>query len=168
MSFPSMEACRTPEPSILVMMTELDNRFMRHCIELARRARESGDHPVGSLVAREESVLGSGMESTRRLLDVAAHAEIEALRAACRKTGALELAGATLYTTTEPCYLCSFAIRQLRIARVVIGRPYPAAGGLTSRHPILIDPSMTCWGPPPVVVSGVLLEECEALFAKLH
>jgi len=148
--------------------TELDLRYMQRCIELAREAVRSGDHPVGSLVVRDGGVLGSGVESTRRLLDVAAHAEIEALRAACRKTGALDLSGACLYTTTEPCYLCSFAIRQLKIARVVIGRPYPAAGGVTSRHPILCDPALTCWGSPPVVVTGVLLDECEALFGGSH
>lgn len=69
-----------------------------------------------------------------------------------------------MYTTVEPCYMCSFAIRQLGIARVVIGRPYPAAGGASSRHPILCDSDFTCWGPPPVVVVGVLLDECNALF----
>ncbi len=146
--------------------TAADLGYMRRCIALAREAKALGDYPVGALVVCEGEVLGSGFESTRRLLDVAAHAEVEALRAACRKTGVLTLPGATLYTTTEPCYLCSFAIRQLSIARVVIGRPYPAAGGVTSRFPILCEPSLTCWGPPPVVVSGVLAEECEELFRK--
>ncbi len=146
--------------------TETDLSYMRRCIALAREAKTLGDHPVGAMVVREMEVLGSGFESTRRLVDVTAHAEVEALRAACRKLGALELPGATVYTTTEPCYLCSFAIRQLGIARVVIGRPFPAAGGVTSRHQILCDPNLTCWGPPPEVVSGVLLEECEELFRK--
>lgn len=145
--------------------TEVDLRYMRRCIELARQARASADHPVGALVVRDGEILGSGFESTRRLLDITAHGEVEALRDACRKVGALELPGSTLYTTTEPCYLCSFAIRQLGIARVVIGRPYPAAGGVTSHHPILCDSSLRCFGPPPVVVSGVLLEENEALFS---
>lgn len=137
---------------------------MRRCIGIARRALASGDHPVGALVVREERILGSGVESTRRLLDVAAHAEVEALRSACRKVVALDLRGATLYTTVEPCYLCSYAIRQLGVARVVMGRTYPQAGGVYSRHPILCDSRLTCWGPPPVVVTGVLLDECNALF----
>jgi tRNA(adenine34) deaminase len=137
---------------------------MRRCIELARQARASGDHPVGALVIRGGEILGSGFESARRLLDITAHAEVEALREACRKVGALDLPGSTLYTTTEPCYLCSFAIRQLGVARVVIGRPYAVAGGVTSHHPILCDSGLHCFGPPPTVVSGVLLEENEELF----
>jgi len=144
--------------------TEADLRYMRQCIELALKARASGDHPVGALVVREDDILGSGVESAPRLLDISAHAEIEALRAACRNVGALDLRGATLYTTVEPCYMCSFALRQLGLARVVIGRPYPAAGGVSSRHPILCDSGFTCWGPPPAVVTGVLRHECDALF----
>ena len=147
-------------------VTETDLQYMRRCIELARDARSSGDHPVGALVIRDGQILGSGIESTRRLLDVAAHAEVEALRSACRKVGTLDLRAATIYTTVEPCYLCSFSIRQLGIARVVIGRAYPEAGGVSSRHPILCDPNFTCWGPPPIVITGVLVDECEALFAS--
>lgn len=147
--------------------TEADLEYMRRCIEIARDALASGDHPVGALVVRAGQILGSGAESTRRLLDVAAHAEVEALRRACREVGALDLRGSTLYTTVEPCYLCSFAIRQLGVARVVIGRAYREAGGVTSRHPILCDAAFTCWGPPPEVVAGVLLDECNQLFESL-
>lgn len=147
-------------------VTEADLGYMRRCIELATGARASGDYPVGALVVRGENVLGSGVESSRRLLDVAAHAEIEALRAACARVGALQLHGATVYTTVEPCYMCSVAIRQLGIARVVIGRPYPAAGGVSSRYPILCDAGFAGWGPPPVVVTDVLLDECNALFER--
>lgn len=146
--------------------TAADLDYMRRCIDLARDAGAWGDYPVGALVVRGGQVMGSGAESTRRLLDVAAHAEVEALRAACRTAGALDLGGATLYTTVEPCYLCSFAIRQLRVARVVIGRAYPEAGGVSSRHPILLDAAFACWGAPPAVVTGVLESECGALFTN--
>lgn len=77
--------------------TEADLPHMHRCLELALKARASGDYPVGALVARGNDVLGSGVESTRRLLDISAHAEIEALRAACRKVGTLDLRGATVY-----------------------------------------------------------------------
>lgn len=144
--------------------TAADLEYMARCVELAREALTWGDHPVGAAVVLHGHVVGTGSESTRRLLDVAAHAEVEALRDACRTVGALDLCGATLYTTVEPCYLCSYVIRQLGIARVVIGRSYPEAGGVTSRHPILSDGSIPCWGPPPAVVRGVLLDECNRLF----
>ena len=146
--------------------TELDIAYMRQCLALARQARASGDHPVGALVERAGVVLGRGAESTRRLRDVTAHAEIEALRAACAAAGVLDLAGATMYTTVEPCYMGSTAIRQLGLARVVIGRPYPAAGGVTSRYPVLCDASFAHWSAPPLVLMGVLREECDALFER--
>lgn len=146
--------------------SETDLGYMRRCIDLAREAQSWGDYPVGALVVRGGEILGSGAESTKRLLDVAAHAEVEAIRAACRKVGALDLGGATLYTTVEPCYLCSFAIRQLKFARVVIARAYPQAGGVSSRHPILLDAAIPHWGAPPEVVTGVLEDECGALFRE--
>lgn len=147
-------------------VSEADVRYMRQCIELAREALTSGDAPVGSIVVAGDQVLGTGVESTRRLLDVTAHAEVEALRAACRERSSLDLSGATLYTTVEPCYLCSFAIRQLRIARVVIGRAYPEAGGVSSHHPILSDPNFPHWAQPPIILTGVLAGECSALFTR--
>ncbi|MCZ2155116.1 MAG: nucleoside deaminase [Bryobacterales bacterium] len=143
-----------------------DLDYMRRSIELARKSLASGDHPVGALVVDGDEILAEGTESTRRLMDITAHAEVEALRAACRHRGTLDLSGTTLYTTVEPCYLCSFAIRQLRVSRVVIGRAYPEAGGVSSRHPLLTDPNFPHWPAPPAIVTGVLAAECAALFAK--
>ena len=85
---------------------ERDVHFMRQAIALARRALASGDTPVGSLVVRAGSVLAEGVEAVRAGLDITAHAEIIAVREACRAAGGFDLSACTLYTTAEPCWMC--------------------------------------------------------------
>jgi len=78
---------------------------MRRCLALGRAALEAGEVPVDALIVRGDVVLGEGQEGVRTLLDPSAHAEVQAVRAACRKLGSVDLSGCTLYTTVEPCVL---------------------------------------------------------------
>ena len=144
-------------------MTQPLTLYMQRCIGLAQVARQSGDTPVGSLIVRNDQILGEGVEAVRARLDVTAHAEIEAIRQACRSVHSLDLTGSVLYTTAEPCWMCSYAIRQTRISQVVIGTTVRSVGGISSRHPILIDSDIECWPSPPSVTCGVLGFECERL-----
>src|SRR5689334_1634155 len=84
-------------------------RYMRRCIELARRALDTGDAPVGALVVADDRIVAEGIEGVRARSDVTAHAEIEALRAASKGLGTLNLTGCTLYTSVEPCVMCAYA-----------------------------------------------------------
>lgn len=127
---------------------------------LAQEALERGETPVGSLVARGAEILGEGREASRTLLDPAAHAEVEAIRAACRRELSLKLEGCALYTTVEPCVLCAYAARSVGIARVVYGIPAGQAGGITSAYAILTDTALERWPPPPQIRGGVLAAEC--------
>ncbi len=138
-------------------------RWMRRCLELARRAAECGDAPVGSLVIRQGQVLGEGVESVVTSADPTAHAEIVAIRAAVRRTGTLQLRGCTLYTNVEPCLMCSYAIRETAVDEVVIGCPTEAPGGVSSPWPLLELDGVAGWGPPPAVLMGVMEQECRAL-----
>ncbi|HEY7877110.1 MAG TPA: nucleoside deaminase, partial [Gemmatimonadaceae bacterium] len=106
-----------------------------------------------------------GVESVRALRDIAGHAELIAVREACRTLGTFDLSACTLYTTAEPCWMCSFAIRQTHTGSVIIGRPTPHIGGATSAHPTLSDAAVPGWGAPPQIVFGVLEAECLALGA---
>ena len=137
-----------------------DVTFMRQAIRLAQTARDRGDTPVGSVVVRDGCVVGEGIESVRAERDPAGHAEVKAVQQACRNLNTLDLAGCTLYTTVEPCFMCSYAVRSTRISRLVIGRSAPHVGGLTSKYPILAAPDIPCWRQPPLVIRGVLEEEC--------
>ena len=96
-------------------------RYMGRCIELARGALATNDAPVGAVVVSEEQIVGEGVEGVKAHSDVTAHAEIAALRAACRRLGTLDLSGCTLYTSVEPCVMCALSIRLARVAAVVTG-----------------------------------------------
>lgn len=137
--------------------------FMWRAIELARRARADGDAPVGALVVSGAEILAEGVERVKAALDVSAHAELIAIREACRKLGSFNLAGCTLITTTEPCYMCSYVARRTGIPRIVIGIRVTSVGGASSRHAILSDPDIRVWSSPPELIFGVLEQECRLL-----
>jgi tRNA(adenine34) deaminase len=145
------------------METSIDI-WMTRCIELAKLARQHGDTPVGSLVLRDGNILAEGTEQVKARLDPTAHAEIQAIRDACRNLASLDLSGCILYTTAEPCWMCSYAIRKTRISRVVIGVLIASAGGVSSTYPILTE-EIASWAPPPNITSGVMRAECEKLRA---
>jgi tRNA(adenine34) deaminase len=147
------------------MNVPTDETYMRRALDLGRAALEAGEVPVGALVVRGEEILGEGFEGVRGGLDLSAHAEVQAIRAACARLGTLDLSGSTLYTTVEPCVLCSYVVRRAGVGRVVYGIPAGQAGGLTSRYDLLADPALTGWPAPPEIVSGVLDAECRALLA---
>jgi tRNA(adenine34) deaminase len=90
-------------------------------------------------------------EQVRQDRDIAGHAELIAIRLACGAIDSLDLSACTLYTNVEPCWMCSYAIREARIATVVIGAPIDDIGGATSRFPILTDPDIADWVDPPIV-----------------
>lgn len=75
-----------------------------------------------------------------------------AVRRAMAAAGRRHLPGATLYTNVEPCFLCSYAIRVAIIGRVVIGRPTPEIGGVSSRYPLLTADDIERWGRAPEVL----------------
>jgi tRNA(adenine34) deaminase len=146
-------------------VTKTDEGLMRRCIELARIAGQRGDAPVGALIARDDQVIAEASERVDSAFDVAGHAEVVAVRRACQTLGTLDLSGCILYTSAEPCFMCSYAIRQTGIGRVVFGAEVPAIGGITSRYPILVATDIPGWPLPPAINDGVLRDECAALFA---
>jgi tRNA(adenine34) deaminase len=148
------------------MDSSLHVPFMRRCLALALIARQNGESAVGSLVVRDGAVIGEGIEASRSNLDITYHAEIEAIRAARKALQAQHLAGCTLYTTHEPCLMCSYVIRQARISLVVIGCAVPETGGFSSPYPLLTATDIAPWGGPPDVVMGILAEDCRAVSAR--
>jgi len=148
-------------------MTRPDHeRFMRRCLELAAEARNQGNTPVGSVVVLDGAIIGQGIETLPTGPSITGHAETLACQAAIDATGRKDLAGAVLYTTAEPCFMCGHAIRQLRVGLVVHGMDTPVIGAVTAIHPILTDPVLDGWRPAPTVIGGVLLEECQRLKAR--
>jgi tRNA(adenine34) deaminase len=128
-----------------------DENFMRRALELARRAEEEGEVPVGAVVVLEGRVIGEGWNRPIAASDPTAHAEIQAMRAAASKVKNYRLTGATLYVTLEPCDMCVGAMFHARIARTVYGAT---------------DPKKLVLKSPVKVEGGVLAAECGAALTR--
>jgi tRNA(adenine34) deaminase len=135
-------------------------QYMRRAIELGRRARETGDTPVGALVVRNGEVVAEGIEGVKARLDATAHAEIAAVRAACERLGTLDLGNCALYTTVEPCVMCAWALRLARIGIVICGARLPPGEGSSLAWHVLTSPDVLPSRPTPRVVRDVLSDEC--------
>ena len=147
-------------------MMSNDEKFMRRCLELGRIAMANGDAPVGSLIARNGEIVAEGIEAVKSKKDPTAHAEIVAVRAACEKLQSLDLSDWSLYTNVEPCWMCSYAIRQTQIERVVFGVRNEKIGGFSSKFQVLTDENLKL--PLPKIIGGVLGEESEFLFTEFQ
>jgi tRNA(adenine34) deaminase len=110
-----------------------DDDHMRRALELAARAEQEGEVPVGAVVVLDGQVIGDGWNRPIAARDPTAHAEIQALRAAARSAGNYRLTGATLYVTLEPCDMCVGAMFHARIARAVYGATDPKKQVLKSQ-----------------------------------
>lgn len=104
--------------------------WMDVALEEARAAAGRGEVPVGAVVVLHGRILARDGNRTRELCDPTAHAEVLAIRAACRVLGSERLTGAELYVTLEPCPICAGAISAARIARLYYGAADPKSGGV--------------------------------------
>jgi len=102
-------------------MAEGDSRWMDVALAMARAAVSSGNTPVASVIVKDGVKLGEGGNEATSRRDPILHGEIVAIQDACRRLGSADLAGATLYTTMEPCPMCAWAIVAAGIRRVVLG-----------------------------------------------
>lgn len=110
----------------------VDVEFMRPCLLEATAAGMDNEVPIGAVVVRKGLIIGRGRNSSIRLSDPTAHAEVLALRMAGETVGNYRLPDAELYVTVEPCLMCVGAIIQARVQRVIFGCPDPKAGFLGS------------------------------------
>lgn len=133
---------------------------MREALKLAREALASGEVPVGAVVVLGDQLLGKGKNQIETLGDPTAHAEILAIGAAANALGEPRLTGATLYTTLEPCIMCSGAIVLARLERVVYAAEDPRAGACGSLYDIPRDPRLN---HRAVVLGGLLADEASFL-----
>jgi tRNA(Arg) A34 adenosine deaminase TadA len=96
-----------------------DEEYMRLAIQKARDGIAADQSPFGACIVRDGQVLACEHNVVWRTTDATAHAEVTAIRAACRAAGDIKLTGATLYSTTEPCPMCFAAIHWAGISRIV-------------------------------------------------
>lgn len=133
---------------------------MKKAIHQAKRAMALGEVPIGCVIVYEGRVIGRGFNERLSKHSTLAHAELTAIRQACRKIGDWRLEGCTMYVTLEPCQMCSGAIVQARIDRVVVGTDNPKAGCAGSILNLL---QMKEFNHRVDIVNGVCADECKDL-----
>lgn len=142
-----------------------DVELMRLAIEQARAGIAAGQSPFGAVVVRNDIVVAARHNTVWRDGDPTAHAEVNAIREAAATLQTINLSGATIYTTCEPCPMCLSAIHWSKIDRVVFGAMI-ADAALAGFRELHIDSSqmVTLGGSRLVVDSGPCRDECRRLF----
>ncbi|MEY8356985.1 tRNA adenosine(34) deaminase TadA [Lachnospiraceae bacterium 54-53] len=137
-----------------------DEKYMRAAVKEAKKAGAIGEVPIGCVIVFEDKIIARGYN--RRTIDknVLSHAEIIAVRKACKKMGDWRLEGCTMYVTLEPCPMCAGAIVQARITRAVIGCMNSKAGCAGSVLNLLHEQGFNHQVETEI---GVLGEECSLM-----
>ena len=139
-----------------------DEYWMRHALQLARRAWDEGEVPVGAVLVHEGQVIGEGWNRPIGHHDPTAHAEIMALRQGGKVLANYRLLNSTLYVTLEPCVMCAGAMVHSRIGRVVFGARDAKTGAAGSLLDILGHPGMN---HQVQMTEGVLATECAEMLS---
>ena len=99
----------------------MDKKFMKRALELAKKAYDSGEVPVGAVIVKNGEIIGEGYNMREQKQNALSHAEMEAINSACKNTGSWRLDDCELYVTLEPCPMCTGAIINARIKTVIFG-----------------------------------------------
>jgi tRNA(adenine34) deaminase len=146
-----------------------DEDFMRHAIALARQgAAAPGSGPIGCVIVLNGEIIAEGHNEVDRRHDPTAHAEITAMRRAGEKRGRPQCRGATLYSTLQPCGMCSMASIWAGISRIVYGagRPHVHRMYFEDRHFNCNDFILDAFKDDLTVTAGVLANDCAELYYK--
>ena len=141
-----------------------NEEYMSLALDLAREAAEHGEVPVGCVIADAAGrVIGRGRNRREELGDATAHAEVEAIREAGAALGSWRLEGCTMYMTLEPCPMCTGAIAEARVERVVFGASDERKGAFGGAVNLGSSPAVR---RSILVTKGVLAEESLVLLKK--
>ncbi|MHB1453203.1 MAG: nucleoside deaminase [Saccharofermentanales bacterium] len=116
---------------------QLNVFFMKKALLQAAKAGALLETPIGAVIVKDGVVVASGYNQRESRQDTTLHAELTAIRKACRRLGSWRLDGCDLYVTLEPCIMCAGAIQQARMHKVYFGAKQPKSGGVVSKAAIL-------------------------------
>ncbi len=139
-----------------------DEKYMREALKQAKKAYALQEVPIGCVIVRGDQIIARGYNRRNTDKNTIAHAEISAIRRACRIVGDWRLEDCTIYITLEPCQMCAGAIVQSRIRRAVIGAMNPKAGCAGSVLNLLEMPD---FNHQVIVERGILEEACSELLS---
>lgn len=130
-----------------------DKSYLRRCAELGKIAGEEGNPPAGCILVLHDNIISEAKEASKTKFDITCHAEIEAIRTAVKILDSDDLSQCILYTSHEPCVMCSYAIRYYKIKRVVYIHKVNYLGGITSQMNLLTSEMVPPhWADIPEVV----------------
>lgn len=144
----------------MTFIADKDFEYMQLALEQARLAPALGEVPIAAVLVMDGQVLARVHNFREIWQDPTAHAEVVAIREAATRLGTWRLTGSTLYVTVEPCSMCTGAIIQSRISRVVFGAKDPKAGACGSVFDL---PSERRLNHRVQVFGGVLEQESQEL-----
>lgn len=137
----------------------MNESFMKEALKLAREAALEGEVPVGAVVVLGDEIVGRGRNRREKGKNALAHAELEAIDEACRRLDGWRLWQCDMFVTLEPCPMCTGAIINSRIRKLVFGASDYKAGSCGSVVNLFDLP----YNHKPEVVSGFMQEECSAI-----
>ena len=140
-----------------------DEKYMKMALKEAKKAADINEVPIGCVIVRDDKVIAKAYNKRNSDKNVLSHAELLAIKQACKKTGDWRLEDCTMYITLEPCQMCSGAMVQARLQRAVIGAMNAKAGCAGSVLNIL---QMQEFNHQVDVTTGVLEAECSEMLSK--
>lgn len=145
------------------MPEKTDIKYMKEAIRQAKKAYALREVPIGCVIVYEDKIIARGYNRRNTDKNTISHAEMNAIRKASKKLGDWRLEGCTMYITLEPCQMCSGAIVQARVSRVVIGSMNAKAGCAGSVLNLL---EMEEFNHQVEVTRGVMDEECSQMLSE--
>lgn len=141
----------------------MDEYFMKEALKEAYKAYEIDEVPIGAVIVRNGEIVGRGYNQKETLKDATLHAEMSAIRDACKTLGGWRLPECTMYVTLEPCSMCAGALINARVEKLIIGAPDYKTGACGSVVNIVQDEK---FNHQIDVRFGVLQEECSELLKE--
>ena len=153
----------------IASFTREDESYMEVALDWARRGdRRPGGSPIGCVIVLDGKIIGEGYNETELCCDPTAHGEVTAIRRACEQVGHFELRGACLYTTLQPCGMCTMAIIWAKIGRVIYGAERHQVHPMyfEDRHLTTEDFLRDAYRRDLEMRGGLLSERCAALYVR--
>ena len=141
----------------------MQKKFMQKALRQAHKALSLDEVPIGAIIVKDGKVIASGYNKVESTNIATEHAEIVAIRKACKKLGGWRLDGCEMFVTLEPCPMCAGAIVNARIKKVYFGAYEPKSGSAQSKHKVLTESGLN---HTTLYEGGILQEECSSLLTN--
>lgn len=161
--FPSIRYGDATKQKIEEVNMTTDEKWMRQAIKQAKKAEKLEEVPIGCVIVHNDKIIARGYNRRNTDHTSLAHAEMMAIKKACKKIGDWRLEECTLYVTLEPCQMCAGAIVQSRVKRVVIGAMNKKAGCAGSIFNLLEEDR---FNHKAEVTRGILEDECAEMMSE--